>query len=250
MAYRFTNTEKWDDAWFCELEQIQKLLFMYLCDMCDIAGFIEINYKKWAFDLGSSKETLQGALMGLKRGLIFSIDGNYIYIRTFLKHQKNYPLNEKNKSHIGIIRRFNSNLHRFNCENIDEFLEGAYKGLQSPTGNGNGIPSTKPTKNRIREFYNEQLELSKQDKFYSMFIGWLFGDNIYQRELTNVLKMEEQVSWKQFPSVLKIHEDTGSKIKTVLEEMDNWLMKNPKAKNSTVLGTLRTFAKPKPVSSK
>ena len=65
MSYRFTNTDKWNDSWFCELTQIQKLLFIYLCDNCDIAGFIEINYRRWANDLNSSNETIEGACKGL-----------------------------------------------------------------------------------------------------------------------------------------------------------------------------------------
>ena len=43
MAYRFTDTNKWHDAWFSSLKPLEKLLFNYLCDNCDIAGFIEIN---------------------------------------------------------------------------------------------------------------------------------------------------------------------------------------------------------------
>lgn len=93
------------------------------------------------------------------------------------------------------------------------------------------------------QFYDEQIELSQNDKFYTLFVKWLFGDNIYKRPLEKVLNMKEQVTWKQFPSLLDIHNETGVKIRTLLEELENWLMKNPKAKNSTVLGTIRTFAK-------
>jgi hypothetical protein len=139
MAYRFTNTEKWQDVWFSNLSQIEMLLFMYLCDNCDIAGFIEINLKRWASDLSSSTDTIKGALKGLDRGLIISKCGECVYIRNFLKHQKNYPLNEKNKAHLGIIRRFDLYSYKFNIKDINEFLEGASKGLPSPTGIGIGI---------------------------------------------------------------------------------------------------------------
>ncbi len=93
------------------------------------------------------------------------------------------------------------------------------------------------------QFYDEQLELSENNQNYLLLIKWLFGDNIYKRPLEKVLNMKEQLSWKQFDSLLEIHKTTGLKIRTLLEELENWLMKNPKAKNSTVLGTLRTFAK-------
>ena len=37
------TSDKWDN-W--NLKQIEMLLFMYLCDNCDIAGFAEINTKR------------------------------------------------------------------------------------------------------------------------------------------------------------------------------------------------------------
>lgn len=114
------------------------LLFIYLCDNCDIAGFIEINYKRWATDLNSTISTLEGACKGLARGLIWSKESDCIFIKNFLKHQKNLPLNENNKAHLGILKRFEIYKYKFDIENVNEFIEGACKGLLSPTGNGNG----------------------------------------------------------------------------------------------------------------
>ena len=139
MSYRFTNTDKWSDAWFSNLKQIEMLLFIYFCDNCDIAGFIEINYKRWASDLGSSVETIQSSCKGLIRGLIFSKNEDCIYLRNYLKHQKNLPLNENNKAHLGIIKRFVIYADKFDIVDINEFIEGACKGLPSPIGIGNGI---------------------------------------------------------------------------------------------------------------
>ena len=90
MAYRYTTTEKWNDNWFSELKQFEKLLFMYLCDNCDIAGFYEINYKRIENDLTSKKETIKGAFKGLSRGLIFNETEEYIY-KEFFKTPKKHP---------------------------------------------------------------------------------------------------------------------------------------------------------------
>jgi len=147
MAYRFTNTDKWADSWFANLKPIEKLLFIYLYENCDIAGFIEINLKRWAVDIGAELKTIEGALKGLDRGIIFSKDKDCLYIRNFLKHQKNYPLAENNRAHQGILKRFIIYRHKFDIEDINEFIErgfeGALKGLNSPygigNGNGNGI---------------------------------------------------------------------------------------------------------------
>ena len=139
MSYRFTNTDKWSDAWFLELKPIEKLLFMYLCDNCDIAGFIEYTPKKWAYDIGSEKGIIEGACKGLVRGLINSENNDCVFIKNFLKHQKIYPFNEKNTLYNkGIISRFNANANKFNVKTIEELIEGAYKGLVSPLGIGNG----------------------------------------------------------------------------------------------------------------
>lgn len=163
MAYRFTNTEKWQDSWFSELKHIQMILFLYLCDNCDIAGFIEVNIKRWAADLSSSKEVIEGALKGLQRGLLYSENCETIYIRNFLKHQKNLPLNENNKAHIGILRRFDLYTHKFNIQSITLFIEGASEGLQSPTGIGigNGIGNGIGTKPRIKI----EIQLPTYDEF-------------------------------------------------------------------------------------
>lgn len=142
MAYRFTNTEKWEDNWFSSLKQIEMLLFMYLCDNCDIAGFAEINYKRWAVDLNSNPDTIEAALKGLNRGIVYSIEHDAIYLRNFLKHQKNLPLNPNNKAHIGIMRRFDLYKHKFDIEDINLFIESPIvaplKGLERGTGNGIG----------------------------------------------------------------------------------------------------------------
>jgi hypothetical protein len=92
-------------------------------------------------------------------------------------------------------------------------------------------------------FYKTEFEKSNNDPTYKKFINWLYRENIYGRELKHVLKMEEQVSWKQFPQIKSIQNEYSVSIKEMLEEMENWLMGNPKAKNKTVIGTLRTFAK-------
>lgn len=138
MAYRFTDTDKWKDSWFSNLNQVEKLLFMYLCDNCDIAGFAEVNLRRWAFDLNSTPSTIEGAKEGLRRGLIFSKCNEIVFIKNFLKHQKNLPLNLNNNAHLGISKRILMYAEKFDNEFIKELLEGAKEGLTSPTGKGNG----------------------------------------------------------------------------------------------------------------
>ena len=159
MAYRFTDTNKWGDSWFYKLKNLEKLLFIYLCDNCDIAGIIEVNERKWAFDLNAKETEIEAAIKGLSRGLIFSKDGDIIYLRNFLKHQKNLPLNPENKAHLGIIKRLEANLNKFDYQSINDYIQAPAKPLDRGTGigsgNGNGLEEggmgeTKPTLKEIK----------------------------------------------------------------------------------------------------
>lgn len=138
MAYRFTDTNKWGDPWFAELKPLNKLFFIYLCDQCDVAGFLEINFKKISFDLSTDKQTIENLLKGLNGKIVFSKDGRFIFIVNFLKHQKNLPLNEKNRAHTGIIKSINSKIQLFNNQDILRGLQGASMPLTRGTGIGKG----------------------------------------------------------------------------------------------------------------
>ena len=92
MSVRFTNAKKWDDVWFSELAMKEKVMFMYLCDMCDIAGFLEIN--KMLVTLQTGIEDIDGTIKSLSKSVIYN-DG-YIWIKKYIQHQKNLPINLKN----------------------------------------------------------------------------------------------------------------------------------------------------------
>lgn len=173
MAYRFSNTDKWDDHWFVKLKPNSKLLFNFLCDKCDIAGFIEINENIWAAQMGLTTALVQGALKGLGRGLIYSDTGDCLFVKNFLKHQKNLPLNPRNKAHLGILNRFDLYKPKFTKVDFDLILEGVSKGLESPSGigigngNGNGevqgeVPEKIPEVKTWQNDLNTYLEDCKQ----------------------------------------------------------------------------------------
>ena len=142
MAYRFSDTLKWSDSWFIELNSIEKLLFLYLCDNCDIGGFFELSLRKISFDLGCESKLIEEAIKGLQRGLIISDDESCVLVKNFIKHQKNLPLNIANKSHKGIFSRYNMYAPKFiglKLDPINGYInKGASKGLQRGTGIGIG----------------------------------------------------------------------------------------------------------------
>ena len=155
MANRFTKTEKWKDKWFVSLSPYEKLVWNYLCDNCDNAGLFEPNARIDAFTIGISVADFEGALKGLIRGLIFSQDNEKIFIKKFLLHQNNWPLNPSNNAHKQILTIINSNVKKFD---YDFTNLGASEGLISPlcnsNGKGNGNSKSKE---------GEKIEISEQD---------------------------------------------------------------------------------------
>lgn len=142
MASRFTETEKWNDAWFSGLKPLSKLLFLYLCDQCDVAGFLEINLRKICFDLGIGKQEAEKSLTEVETRLLYSKDKRFVFVLNFLKHQKNQKLNPSNNAHRGIIKRLEDNLLLFDFEDINQFIISPSLAPSEPllrgTGKGNG----------------------------------------------------------------------------------------------------------------
>jgi hypothetical protein len=154
---RFTETDKWRDPWFRSLPPAEKLVFLFVIENCNNAGFYEIDYGLMAFATGLDQSALQGAIKGLIRGLV-NVDG-WVWVRTFLKHQKNDNLNPENKAHKQIIGLVREQLVRFaKCEEFKNFV-APYKGLTSPTG-------TVQVKVKVRK---EGVQREGFDQFWSAY---------------------------------------------------------------------------------
>ena len=110
MSYRMTNVEKWKDLWFSNLSPNAKLLFFYLVENCDNAGFFEINKKFILFYTGLNENQLMDAVVELKKSYIKSKDGTKLWFKNFLKYQKKLPLNIANNSHKQVISTILDNL--------------------------------------------------------------------------------------------------------------------------------------------
>jgi hypothetical protein len=58
VSKRLTDSRKWDDEWFLELSLKHKMLWLYILDKCDHAGFFKPNMKLATFCIGE-KITLE-----------------------------------------------------------------------------------------------------------------------------------------------------------------------------------------------
>ena len=134
---RFTETEKWRDPWFRSLPAPAKLVFFYFVDNCNNAGFHELDQDLMVMLTGMKPEHCEGALKALGRGIIGPCEGWY-WVRRFLRHQKNEPLNEANPAHKQIIVLVRDQLSRFKDSTEFQDFVAPYKGLLSPIGIGTG----------------------------------------------------------------------------------------------------------------
>lgn len=131
---RFTETDKWKDTWFRKLKPAEKLMWLYILDSCDNAGFFELDVEMCSFITGMEEDRVLGAVKGLDRGLIGAKQDGFYYVKNFLKHQKNTNLNPENNAHKQIIALIAE--HRSLFSEKDQKLLGAKQGLNSPTGKG------------------------------------------------------------------------------------------------------------------
>jgi len=109
MAKRFTDSEKWNDPWFCELNSNDKLFWIYIIDNCDHAGIWKVNWPLVKFhikDFVFNKQVFNGRIKELSSDTWF--------ISKFIDFQYG-ELNEINRAHLSVINILKK--------------EGAYKGL-------------------------------------------------------------------------------------------------------------------------
>jgi len=87
---RLTNQGKWDQRFFTKLNQQEKLLWIYLNDNCDEAGFICKNWCRWAEDIGGLDSTSPEEFLDKLHpfGVLceITVDG-YWFVVPFLKEQ-------------------------------------------------------------------------------------------------------------------------------------------------------------------
>ena len=103
MAKRFTDSEKWKDAWFMDLPSKYKLFWLYLLDECNHAGIWKVNFKISTFYIGEHLEYSE-----VKRLLK---PGGVAYFRA--------NQNDHDKDHQGTLRYYNWS--------VEKVLEWAYK---------------------------------------------------------------------------------------------------------------------------
>jgi len=162
MSYRFTDSEKWRKPRFRGFTPEVKLIYLYILDNCDLAGFMEVDNESISFHTGLLLDQIQSCMDILKDKEILSGDG-WWFVKNFIKMQKNHPLNPKNHAHKNIIRNLKDKRCHFN--NNDDFKEqlAPYEPLLRGTGKDNGNANNKGNGNGTSEPNSFKEEKKKEN---------------------------------------------------------------------------------------
>lgn len=99
-----TDTEKWNGSWFGNLDTKEKLIWLYICDRCDMAGVFEINEKLMSFHLGFKVD--KKGINTLLIGKAYPISETKIFIPAFIEFQYG-QLTEECRPHKPVIKVLN-----------------------------------------------------------------------------------------------------------------------------------------------
>lgn len=115
MAKRFTDTNKWDRAWFRKLSPSMKCAWVYLCDKCDHAGIWTADFESMSFHVG--EPITQEMCLTSFADKIRAVGSDKFVLQSFIDFQYG-TLNPENRVHQSVISRLQK--------------EGANKDLISP----------------------------------------------------------------------------------------------------------------------
>ena len=84
---RFTDANKWEDAWYLDLPLKYKMFWLFLLDRCDNAGIWEVNFKLAEFFIGEKFEPTE--IMRIMGDRIRTLrEGKYWFYRLPIKNNQ------------------------------------------------------------------------------------------------------------------------------------------------------------------
>lgn len=99
---RFTETLKWQDGWFSELQPAHKLAWIYLCDACDNAGVIDPPGRVASFMIGMEIDWEQ--FLEAAKDRITILDCGKWWLSKFIEYQYKGGVSATSKQHEPIRR--------------------------------------------------------------------------------------------------------------------------------------------------
>jgi len=201
--------------------------------MCDIAGFYEVNER--LVSLRTGIQDVRGTLQSLSKSVIFN--GDHVWIKTYMKHQRNLPINIRNGAHKTMLRAIRMNIDKFpeiydhlpvtDGDIVRQYIEGGGGG--SPR---EGRPPSGSSNSNVINTDTPQSE-SHIARLYKYFVGEenLMGESVTSRirkilaEALDIMDVEE---WKIYCEARLKDEYKAAPNKFFLE--DGWRRFQDKAK--------------------
>jgi len=150
---RRTDPEKWLIPRFRKLPPTTKLVYLYLLDNCDWAGFMPVDVERIVFDTQIADNNIIQILEELNKDEIVLKDG-WLFVLDFIELQDNNPLNPNNNAHKNILNKLRDNSKFMDSDVRFEKNVAPYQPLLRDTSNsnsnciskgnsiGNGTPQT------------------------------------------------------------------------------------------------------------
>lgn len=102
MPKRFTESDKWRDAWFARLSNGDKLAWLYICDACDGAGVFDIVAQNDTAALGERIDW--DAFILQSEGRVVRLSADKLWLVRFIDFQYPRGLKSSCKAHGPVIR--------------------------------------------------------------------------------------------------------------------------------------------------
>lgn len=179
---RITNTNKWKDDWFLDLSPNGKLIFMFLCDNCDNAGFFSLSTKHMNKYLNLPPKTIVESVRELGDKIVFNKKRKKVWIKNFLFYQNQLPLENKNVEHNKIKLVLEKNLNDFEENGDILFIIQNQISVKSKRVKKFTKPLIDEVSEYVKEYISsEEIEVSNDiaKQFFNHYQsnGWKVGKN-------------------------------------------------------------------------
>jgi hypothetical protein len=187
MAKRFTDNEKWQDNWFTDLTNDQKIIWIYLLDHCDNAGLWKVNIKNLNYFCSTNISVEE--VISIFKNRLTQVKEDLFLINKFCLFQYGQDfLSSKNKAVISAINKL-----------IQVGIINEVNGIYTPTIeltktiNTLSIPYTYPI-DRVKDKEEEKVNDKNEEEVI---------DKLKNKEM---LKVKLQDAFKDIPNIIKLIE--------------------------------------------
>lgn len=236
---RSVNTKIWDDVWFSELAQEEKLIWLYLLtnSQTNMLGVYEISLKKICFDTGIDTKTLSKAFEHFQSDKKAKYNSGYVILYNWIKNQSYNP--NMIKSAISDFHKLPSNIKMSIKEVFMNDLRLKNESLSKP------LESFETLSKKEKEKENEKEDeiAAKHDKIFEK----LYND---KKVILSISELNKRSIDEIRNHILKFRlslistKKYQSNYKECVEYFYNWIKYNPielLPKNSLASNPPETF---------